>query len=544
MSSSPFARLFHRKSVDRLAAEAAAGEFGLKRALGPLELIALGIGAIVGAGIFLTVGTAAAGESAVRPGAGPAIVLSFVGTAVACGLCGLCYAEMAAMIPISGSAYTYAYATLGELCAWIIGWDLLIEYAAGNVAVAISWSGYFQALLRDGGAALLGTPVALPGWLVDGYRTASETTKAAAPHLLGVPILLNLPAVAIVLFLTWILVLGVKESSRFNTVMVGVKLVVLLFFVALGLSFFDAKNWFPPDAPSKWAGFAPNGFRGIMTGAAIVFFAYIGFDAVSTAAEEAKNPKRDMPVGILGSLVICTVLYMVVAAVLTGMTSWKRLNVEDPLSVALADKGMRGASAFVAFGSVVAHTAVLLVFQLGQPRIFFSMARDGLLPRWCTAVHPRYRTPHVTTILTGLAVAFFAAFFPIDEIVDLTNIGTLFAFAIVCGGVLVLRVIDPGRPRPFRVRGVWFVAPAGIASCFYLTKYLPPAAWFRFGLWLVGGLILYFTCVVANGWLQSRGVRPRVARAATGAAAALLLAAGLWATLRFDLWNQFVRPAG
>ncbi|HKB16729.1 MAG TPA: amino acid permease, partial [Planctomycetota bacterium] len=334
MAPRPLARLFRRKSVDLLAAEAADESRGLKRALGPVELVALGIGAIVGAGIFLNVGTASAGESAVRPGAGPAIVLSFVLTALACGLCGLCYAELAAMIPISGSAYTYAFATLGELVAWIIGWDLLIEYAAGNVAVAISWSGYFQALLRDGGA-LLGHPIVLPGWLVDGYRTASEATRAAAPHPLGVPILLNLPAVAIVLLITWVLVRGVKESSRFNAWMVGVKLVVLVFFVAIGLSFFDAKNWFPPDAPSRWAGFAPNGFQGIMTGAAIVFFAYIGFDAVSTAAEETRNPKRDMPIGILGSLAICTVLYMVVAAVLTGMKSWKDLNVPDPLSLAL-----------------------------------------------------------------------------------------------------------------------------------------------------------------------------------------------------------------
>ena len=534
MPTSPFARLFRTKSVDRLEAEASTG---LKRALGAIDLVALGIGAVVGAGIFLTVGTASAGESAVRPGAGPAIILSFVLTGIACGFCALCYAEMAAMIPISGSAYTYAFATLGELFAWIIGWDLLIEYAAGNVAVAISWSGYFQAFLD----AALG--FRFPDWLVNGYRTASQATKAAAPHVLGVPILLNLPAVGIVLFLTWVLVLGIKESSRFNTVMVSVKLVVLLFFVIVGIHFFEAKNWFPPEAPSKWAGFAPNGFRGIMTGAAIVFFAYIGFDAVSTAAEETRNPKRNLPIWILGSLAICTILYIVVAGVLTGMTSWKQLNTPDPLAVALSDKGMRASSAIVAFGSVVAHTAVLLVFQLGQPRIFFSMARDGLLPKAFTAVHPRYRTPHVTTILTGLVVAFFAAFFPIDEIVDLTNIGTLFAFAIVCGGVLVLRATDPSRPRPFRAPLVWLTAPAGIASCIFLMKYLPGVTWFRFGLWLVAGLILYFCCVVWNGWLQERGMSRRTARGATGAVAVALMVGGLWATLHFDLWNLFTRGA-
>ena len=487
-------RLFTRKPISALEAEIRDGdERSLKRALGAVDLIALGIGAIVGAGIFLTVGTAAAGEGLVRPGAGPAIVLSFVVTAVACCFSALCYAEMAAMIPVSGSAYTYAYATLGEIFAWIIGWDLLIEYAAGNVAVAISWSGYFQELVADVTTIAFGHPARLPSWLTHGLRHAPADTLAAAPRLAGLPLVFDLPAVGIVTLLTWLLVIGVKESARFNFWMVATKLTVLGFFIAVGVRFFDLANWFPPDAPTAWQGFAPNGWHGIATGAAIVFFAYIGFDAVSTVAEETRNPARDLPIGILGSLAISTLVYIAVAAVLTGMTPWRELGTAEPLATALSGKGLAWASTFVAFGSVVAHTAVLLVFQLGQPRIFFAMARDGLLPAWCASIHPRYRTPHVTTILTGAVVAAFAAVFPVDEIVDLTNIGTLFAFALVSGGVLVLRVAEPDRPRPFRAPLAWITASLGIASCLTLMLYLPAVTWLRFGIWLLAGLALYFT---------------------------------------------------
>ncbi len=440
--------IFTRKPIEALGSKGR----GLTRALGAIDLVALGIGAIVGAGIFLTVGTAAAGEGAVRPGAGPAIVLSFLLTGIACSFAALCYAEMAAMIPVAGSAYTYAHATLGELVGWIIGWDLLIEYAAGNVAVAISWSGYFQELIADVSILLVGRPLRLPPWLTHGWRHAPAEALATAPHLGSMPVIVNLPAAAIVLAITWILFVGVEISSRVNRWLVSIKLAVLVFFITIGVYFFDVRNWFPPGAASAWQSFAPNGWHGIVTAAAIVFFAYIGFDAVSTAAEETHNPSRDLPIGILGSLGVCTLLYLAVAAVLTGMAPWQKLGTAEPLATALATKGLTWASALVALGSVVAHTAVLLVFQLGQPRIFFAMARDGLLPDWCAAVHPRYGTPHVTTLLTGVVVAAFAAWFPVDEIVDLTNIGTLFAFVIVACGVLVLRVVEPDRRREFRAR--------------------------------------------------------------------------------------------
>jgi basic amino acid/polyamine antiporter, APA family len=492
VSVTQFSRAFARKPIRELEVEARAQSRRLKRALGAVDLVALGVGAIVGAGIFLTVGTAAAGEGTVRPGAGPAIVLSFLLTGLACGFSALCYAEMAAMIPIAGSAYTYAYATLGEIFGWIIGWDLLIEYAAGNVAVAISWSGYFQELVAGGATLALGRPLRLPPWLAHGLRHAPREALASAPRLGGVPLVVNLPAAAIVLLLTWILVIGVKRSSRLNLWLVATKLVVLVFFIAIGIHFFDLSNWFRPGASSAWRSFAPNGWHGIATGAAIVFFAYIGFDAVSTAAEETRNPPHDLPIGILGSLGICTVLYVAVAVVLTGMVPWRELGTAEPLATALSAKGLTWASTLVAFGSVVAHTAVLLVFQLGQPRIFFAMAHDGLLPAWCAAVHPQYGTPHVTTILTGAVVAVFAGFFPVDEIVDLTNIGTLFAFVLVAFGVLILRVAEPNRPRHFHAPLVWITAPLAIVTCLFLMAYLPLATWIRFAVWLVIGLALYF----------------------------------------------------
>jgi len=512
--------LFRRKSVDVLQDEAL--HTGLKRVLTATDLVFLGIGAIIGAGIFATVGTASAGDPGVRPPAGPAIVLSFVFTGLACTLAALCYAEMASMVPVSGSAYTYAYATLGELVAWIIGWDLILEYAVGNVAVAISWSGYFQEFLRGFGFEF-------PAWMATDFRTARMAAEAAVsklsevlgisislsqvcdyrhlvspemmdaptrlalagfcshPVLLGVPVVFNLPAVMIITVLTVILVIGIKESAWFNNVMVLIKLAVLGLFVVTGLFYVKPGNYTP---------FAPGGWKGIMAGAAIIFFAYIGFDAVSTAAEEARNPARDLPIGIIGSLIVCTLIYVAVAAVLTGMVPYTQLNTPEPLTVALKAVGesrlLHFITGVVAFGSVIAHTAVLLVFQLGQPRIFFSMARDGLLPSWAAAVHPRFRTPYVTTILTGVIVAGTSAFTNIQEMVELTNIGTLFAFMIVSAGVLVLRYKEPDRPRPFRTPLTPWVPLLSILTCGYLAWHLPTITWVRFFLWLAVGLVFYF----------------------------------------------------
>jgi APA family basic amino acid/polyamine antiporter len=389
------------------------------------------------------------------------------------------------MVPISGSAYTYAYATLGELIAWIIGWDLIIEYAIGNVAVAISWAGYFKDLLAGFG-------IHIPVWLTTNYDTVYRSLNpemtaqvlAEAPRIGNTPIIFNLPAVLIVLAITAVLVIGIKESAQFNAVMVGIKIVILLFFIIVGSFYIKPQNWQP---------FAPNGFSGILAGAAIIFFAYIGFDAVSTVAEETKNPKRDMPIGILGSLVICTIFYIVVACVLTGMIPYKMLATEaaEPLTVALKYYKLDAAAGIVAFGSVVAHTAVLLVFQLGQPRIFFSMARDGLLPPIFSRVHPRFKTPHITTIFTGIAVAIPSAFYSIEEMVALTNIGTLFAFILVCIGILVLRFKQPNRERPFRVPFGPVIPILGIICCLCLIVYLPPTSWSRFFYWLLAGLVIY-----------------------------------------------------
>ncbi len=481
-------QLFRVKSLDRLVADAEDPEHRLKKALGPIDVTALGIGAIIGAGIFATIGTAAAGD-ATRPGAGPALILSFILTGIACGFAALCYAEFAAMIPVSGSAYTYAYATLGELIAWIIGWDLIIEYAVGNVAVAISWGNYFKTLVAGFG-------IVIPDWLSTDYRTAARIPGLfeSAPHIFGVPIVFNVLAFAIVALITIVLVIGIRESAMANTTMVLLKLCVLGFFVLVGWSYVRAENFHP---------FMPNGWAGVQTGAAIVFFAYIGFDAVSTVAEETRNPRRDLPIGIIGSLIICTIIYIVVAAVFTGIIPYdvlrQKLATEqaEPLTMALQYANIgRWANLFVgivAFGSVVAHTAVLLVFQLGQPRIFFSMARDGLLPPSFAKVHPRFRTPYVTTILTGVAVALCAMFTSIDEMVDLTNIGTLFAFILVCIGILILRKRDPNRPRTFKTPLVPFVPILGVTSCLYLMLGLPWITWIRFGLWLVVGMVVYFS---------------------------------------------------
>ncbi len=500
--------LFARKSVADFEADVAK-RGGLKRTLGKWHLTALGVGATIGAGIFATTGTAIVGDAA-RPGAGPAVIFSFLLTAVACGFAALCYAEFAAMVPVAGSAYTYAYAALGEFVAWIIGWDLIIEYAVGNIGVAIGWAGYFRELLNHFG-------LDLPAWLATDYRSAHDafvavtaagaaaagavdpTTQylasawSGAPHLLGLPFIINLPAVAVVLAITVILVIGIKESADANNAMVLLKIGIIIFFIAIGVFLIRPTNWTSPAT----GGFSPNGVAGISAAAAIIFFAYIGFDAVSTAAEETKDPGRDMPFGIVMSLLITTVLYIAIAIVMTGVAPWKQLGTAEPMITAL--QYAHGPPALLNFsrliislGAVLAMGSVLLVFQLGQPRIFFSMSRDGLLPPFLSKLHPKYQTPYIGTILTGVFVAFFAAFANIAEVVDLTNIGTLFAFVLVSAGVIVLRRTDPTRHRPFRVPWVPLTPLISIAACIYLMIQLPGVTWIRFGVWLIIGLVFYF----------------------------------------------------
>jgi basic amino acid/polyamine antiporter, APA family len=502
-------QMFRTKSVAHIIQESEARTSHLKRTLGPVQLTALGIGAIVGAGIFSTVGTAAAGGAG-HIGAGPAVTISFMLTALACGFAALCYAEFASMVPIAGSAYTYAYATLGEVIAWIIGWDLILEYAVGNVAVAVSWSGYFQEFMH-------GIGWDIPTWLGTDYRAAAKAAKevaaavaagtdlttiagavrfsaeawSSAPQVFGIPIIFNLPAFLIVALITWVLVKGIKESANFTTVMVVLNLGILAFFVVVGAFYVKPSNWTP---------FAPHGFAGISSAAAIIFFAYIGFDAVSTAAEETKNPQRDMPIGMIASLIICTIIYILVATVLTGMVSYTELATAQPLATAFSSLGMNWATVVVALGAIFANTGVLIVFQLGQPRIFFSMARDGLLPQWAAKVHPKYQTPHITTILTGVVVAVFSAMLNINEVVELTNIGTLFAFVLVAVGIIVLRKTDPDRPRPFKTPLVPFVPLLAIIMCSYLALKLPLVTWIRFVVWLGIGLVMY----LAYGYKHSR----------------------------------------
>ena len=491
--------LFARKPIADL--QPVEGAHSLKRALGAGDLIMLAIGAVIGAGIFSSIGTAAAGEvrpdgTIIRAAAGPALILSFVLLGFVCGLAALCYAELAAMIPQAGSAYAYSYATLGELVAWVIGWDLILEYAVGNIAVAVAWGGYFNSFMGGFG-------VTFPGWLTHGYRAVTLSADPAvqalletAPRIGGIPILLNIPAFAIVMLVTWVLLLGVKESSRANNIMVVVKLLVLGLFVIVGAIHIDTANYTP---------FAPNGWAGIHQGAAIVFFAYIGFDAISTAAEETRNPQRNMPIGILGGLAICTVIYVIVGIVATGLVPYQELRAADPLAKALDVAGLKTASWIVSFGAVVSLTAVLLVFQYGQPRIFFAMARDGLLPQWAAKLSAKRRVPHITTWVTGIVVALGALLADENEIYDLTNIGTLSAFAIVCVGVLVLRYLDPSRPRPFRVPFVWPVTVIGTLACLYTMWGLPRTAWERFGIWLAIGAVIYAAYGYRHSRLRVRG---------------------------------------
>jgi APA family basic amino acid/polyamine antiporter len=475
--------LLRTKSIEQLVGDAEHGGKSLKRTLTSMDLTLLGIGAIIGTGIFVLTGTAAANQ------AGPAIVLAYVAAGLACGFAALCYAEFAAMIPISGSAYTYAYATLGEIFAWMIGWDLILEYAVGSMTVAVGWSGYFQRILAGFG-------IHLPAWM----------SAAPATNVEGA--IINLPAMLIVLFITALLVIGVRESARFNAAMVAIKLAAILFFIVVGINYVEPANWQP---------FMPYGYQGIAAAAAVVFFAYIGFDAVSTTAEEAKNPSRDLPIGIIASLVICTVLYLAVSAVLSGIIPVVQYKddaqfLNAPVGYALSVINMDWAAGLVSAGAVAGITSVLLVMLMSQPRIFFSMSRDGLFPAGISKVHPKFRTPYITTIITGVIVSIVAAFTPIQVLGEMTSIGTLFAFVVVCAAVLILRVKRPDARRPFKVPFGPLFPVLGVASCLYLMVNLTIMTWVRFLVWLDLGMIIY--------WFYGRTHSPLVVQAEVAARSA------------------------
>jgi APA family basic amino acid/polyamine antiporter len=469
--------LFKTKRIETILEEAECPEFSLKKVLNWFDVIMIGIGAIIGAGIFAMVG-----EAAVKGNAGPSLIISFIITSIACAFCALCYAELASMVSVSGSAYTYSYATMGEIIAWIIGWDLILEYAIGNIAVAISWSGYFNELIKSIFS------VEIPLWLRMDYRSFIQNNFdiSTVPRLFGIPVIFNLPAFLIVSFITFILVIGIKESSRLNNFIVVFKIIILLIFVIAGFYYLKPENFIP---------FAPGGLKGIQIGAATIFFAYIGFDAVSTVAEETEKPSRDMPIGIIGSLLISTILYILVTIALIGMIPYKELSsqINEPLAAALSyNKAPRFLIALISIGALISTTAVLLVFQMGQPRIFFAMARDGLLPKMFSSVHKKFKTPHITTILTGIFVGFFATISNLNEMADLCNIGTLFAFIIVCTGVIILRIKEPNRKRPFKVPFGYTIPILGIVCCFYLMFGLSKITWFRFFIWLFIGILIYF----------------------------------------------------
>ena len=497
--------LFRTQSIDALIRASEDPDKKLKRTLGPWSLTALGIGAVIGSGIFILTGTAAAGETfnyksilnapvldlllhgsqAVsltgRPGAGPAITLSFLLTAFACSFAALCYAELASMIPIAGSAYTYAYATLGEVVAWIIGWDLILEYAVSNMAVAVGFAAYLNDILEN-----------LFHWHL-------PAQWSGPPFIEGQPTgaIFNISALLILLVLTYVLVIGVRESAGANNIMVLVKLAAILIFVIGASRAVNTANWHP---------FAPNGFSGVMTGAAIVFFTYIGFDSVSTAAEECRRPQRDLPFGIITTLVVCGVLYAAVALVLTGISPWNTLNSAAPVADALKKLGYNGIRQWVSIGAIIGMVSSLLVFQYGQARIWFAMARDGLLPRAFSKLHPKYKTPHVSTWVAGLVVGIPAGILDIGTFADLANIGTLFAFIIVSVGVIVLRKSQPDRPRGFRCPGSPWLPMLSIAFCLVLMMGLPLKTWLRFFAWLILGLLIYFPFGRKNSTLAKAGV--------------------------------------
>jgi APA family basic amino acid/polyamine antiporter len=507
--------LWTTKSISLLQEEATAeGEHSLRRALGAWNLTLLGIGAIIGAGIFVLTGTAAAQY------AGPAVMLSFVLAGLGCLFAGLCYAEFASMIPIAGSAYTYSYATLGEFFAWIIGWDLILEYLFGAATVAVGWSGYFSALMRDVGLTLP------PAWAsaplnVEGTHTLVRNVMCVNPenHVLGLDSLrtaagnataaladlcapaggalqagiINLPAMTLIALMTTLLVIGIKESARFNNVIVFLKVAIVFLVIGFGFMYVRTSNW-SPFLPENTGTFGAFGWTGVVRAAAVVFFAYIGFDAVSTAAQEAKNPQRDMPIGILASLAICTVLYILMSLVMTGMANYTELNVPHPVKVAIEKAGpaLNWLGFATSIGAVLGLASVVLVMLMGQPRIFYSMSRDGLLPAVFGKVHPRFRTPYVTTIVTGTVAGLVAGFFPIGLLGELVSIGTLLAFVIVCAGVIVLRRSRPDIPRPFKTPMVPLVPILGILICFGMMAFLPADTWIRLIVWMLIGIVIYF----------------------------------------------------
>ena len=476
--------LFVRKDLGSLLAEAGAGT--LKRELGPLALVTLGIGAVIGAGIFVLSGEVASQH------AGPALTLSMVLAGAACVFAGLCYAELASMIPVAGSAYTYAYATMGELVAWIIGWDLVLEYSLSSSTVAVGWSGYFVTLLSEIGIRF---PPQLAG---------ATGTHVCLPDGTHVTALINLPAILICLALTGLLVLGIRESARVNTTIVIIKVAVLILFFAVGAHYVNKAN-LHPFIPPNTGTFGSFGWSGIVRGAGIIFFAYIGFDAVSTASQEAKNPGRDIPIGILVSLAICTLLYIGVGLVMTGLVPYPKLNVASPLALAVQTTGVKWLPPIVNIGAICGISSVILVNMLAQSRIFYSMSRDGLLPALFARLHPRFRTPHVTTTITGVIVAIASGLFPISVLGQLVSMGTLLAFAIVCTGVLILRKAEPDTPRPFKTPGMPWVPVVGTLICFYLMSALPLATWIRLFVWLAVGLTIYFT----YGRYRAASVRTR-----------------------------------
>jgi APA family basic amino acid/polyamine antiporter len=504
------AKLFAVKPLSLLTKEAGEeGEHTLRRSLGPVNLITLGIGAIIGAGIFVLTGQAAALH------AGPAVALSFVVAGITCAFAGLCYAEFASIIPIAGSAYTYGYATLGELVAWIIGWDLCLEYAFGAATVASGWSGYFLSLLAQLGftpgpglarfTTTYGNNIYLyHGAWMPAMSLPMNVATAGLPHVVGI---CNLVAFFAIVVVTAVLVRGIKESANLNSTIVFVKLAVVGIFLVVGVNFLfhhphlASANWHPFIPPAQGRG--AFGINGIVAGASSVFFAYIGFDAVSTAAQEAKNPQRDMPIGILGSLVICTILYIAVSLTLTGLVNYRELNVAQPVALGIDATGVTWGSLLVKIGAVFGLGTVMLVMLLGQSRVFFSMSRDGLLWKWASDIHPKFRTPWISNIVVGTIVAFLPAFLPIDKLSELVNMGTLLAFAIVSAGVWILRVRMPDLERPFKTPLVPIVPILGVISAFYLMINLPLLTWEVVGIWLVIGLVIYFTYSTKHSKVQA-----------------------------------------